>query len=236
MPLKRARENYSSPPNAAFAQHLENSSPEPEPEPESEPKPKTEAKLVRAPPPVSSQQGSGITPSNPRLMVELKQAMKRGFDKTTGITMCNIGDATNIWSATKEYWEQPGMSNNYNNIQMQLKEMGLNKITFNLKFPDDYPFSPPFVFVSHPHIINSCVFPRGGICQQMLSRVKGNGWTPLLNAYSLMISLTSRIETYPGVGVQTGVYDAHTEAGARYDFETIERAHASGWDKSKSKS
>ena len=232
--MKRAHEESSSPPKAAFEQHQKKSSPEPEPE--SEPEPKTETKLVRAPTPAPSQQGSGITPSNTRLMVELKQAMKRGLDEATGITMCNIGDATNLWSATKEYWEQEGMSENYNNIRIQLKAMGLTKITYNLKFPDDYPFSPPFVFVSYPHITNSCVFPRGGICQQMLSRVKGNGWTPLLNAYSLMISLTSLIETYPGVGVQTGVYDAHTEAGARYDFETIERAHAAGWDKSKSKS
>ena len=111
-------------------------------------------------------------------------------------------------------------------IQKQLREKGLTEVNLGMKFPEDYPGNAPFVWLKGPHIYCPIIFGGGGFCAETLSA--NFGWTPLMRAYMLQVSLRALVENYKRVELDFTVKE-HTELSARKNTERIFDIHKKGW-------
>ena len=186
---------------------------------------------------------SNSTSTNVRLMGEWKQAQKRqagthnGADPQSGLSFDFVDeeDCTH-WTCKKYYPKNDDASEEYKRIREGLGELGVDCVEWHLRFSENYPFTPPRVWLSYPHLESTNVWTRGGVCSQIVSEQTGGGWSPLLNVNTLMVSVTNTTESYKGTRVKQGKYEPHTERGAMLDFGKIENAHKDGWSQSKTKS
>lgn len=130
-------------------------------------------------------------------------------------------------------------------------------VTLSMKFPPDYPFSPPFVHIVSPRMVaneSPFVFEGGAICAQILT---SDGWTPTNDIESLIVSLRALLTAPPrskrrpaaaagegegnnnngegmggGLCVDLGNLDPYDEATARKSFRGLVLFHEKhGWGK-----
>ena len=76
-------------------------------------------------------------------------------------------------------------------LAKDMKVVGISNVELEMTFPDQYPFAPPFVRVTHPrfkertgHVLN------GAICMELLT---SDGWNPVNDIESIIVSVRAQI-------------------------------------------
>ncbi|XP_029445860.1 ubiquitin-conjugating enzyme E2Q-like protein 1 [Rhinatrema bivittatum] len=68
-------------------------------------------------------------------------------------------------------------------LWQDMKETGTEHILLNLSFPDNFPFSPPFMRVLSPRLENGYVLDGGAICMELLTP---RGWSSAYTVEAVM--------------------------------------------------
>jgi len=99
-------------------------------------------------------------------------------------------------------------------------------IRLDMKFPKDYPFSPPFIRVVRPRFqfLTGHVTVGGSICMELLTR---SGWSPGNDIESILIQIRSEIMS-GGARLDLQNLTAYDEAEAKTAFQRAAKRH--GWD------
>ena len=163
-----------------------------------------------------------------RVMKEYEQIKKNGIEAEIGIEFKLVDEDNPMeWEVEWVYELPPELaSDTHLTIQKQLRDKGLSGVRLGMKFPEDYPGDAPFVWLKGPHIYCPIIFGGGGFCAETLSA--NFGWTPLMRAYMLQVSLRALVENYKRVELDFTVKE-HTELSARKNQERIFDIHKKGW-------
>jgi ubiquitin-protein ligase len=75
------------------------------------------------------------------------------------------------------------------NLAKDMLVLGVNSIELEMKFPDQYPFEPPFVRVVKPRFKRQTGFVmNGALCMELLTK---DGWNPINDIESVIVSIRS---------------------------------------------
>merc|ERR1719276_706200 len=74
-------------------------------------------------------------------------------------------------------------------LQKDLLVLGVDHVELEMKFPDQYPFEPPFVRVVKPRFKRQTGFVmNGALCMELLTK---DGWNPINDIESVIVSVRS---------------------------------------------
>jgi len=75
------------------------------------------------------------------------------------------------------------------NLAKDMRVLGIDHIELEMKFPDQYPFEPPFVRVVRPRFKRQTGFVmNGALCMELLTK---DGWNPINDIESVIVSIRS---------------------------------------------
>ena len=75
------------------------------------------------------------------------------------------------------------------NLAKDMMVVGINNIELEMKFPEQYPFEPPFVRVVKPRFKRQTGFVmNGALCMELLTT---DGWNPINDIESVVVSIRS---------------------------------------------
>jgi ubiquitin-conjugating enzyme E2 Q len=78
---------------------------------------------------------------------------------------------------------------NESNLAKDMQVLGINHIALEMKFPNQYPFEPPFVRVVQPRFKRQTGFVmNGALCMELLTK---DGWNPINDIESVIVSIRS---------------------------------------------
>ena len=98
----------------------------------------------------------------------------------------------------------------------------LEKAKLEIKFPDLYPFEPPFIFINSPIFTEDSKYitDKGSLCYEYLTP---NNWLPAISIKNVILQIDYLI-IHPGKILKKGIYDFET---AKKSFDTL--ANGNGW-------
>mmetsp|Transcript_91539 Transcript_91539/g.137064 ORF Transcript_91539/g.137064 Transcript_91539/m.137064 type:complete len:387 (-) Transcript_91539:219-1379(-) len=97
------------------------------------------------------------------------------------------------------------------NLAKDMMVLGINSIELEMKFPDQYPFEPPFVRVVKPRFKRQTGFVmNGALCMELLTK---DGWNPINDIESVIVSIRSLLVVGDGrLQAATDLSDSRYEA------------------------
>ncbi|XP_071479862.1 uncharacterized protein [Diadema antillarum] len=116
-------------------------------------------------------------------------------------------------------------------LAKDMKKHNIDHVLFNIAFPDDFPFSPPFVRVVSPHIEYGYVLDGGAICMELLTP---QGWSSAYTIDAVILQLGATLVAGDGRIVQPGVRSdvPFNKQEAQESFRAIVETHERyGWHK-----
>eukprot|EP01098_Paradermamoeba_levis_P002090 TRINITY_DN1248_c0_g1_i1.p1 TRINITY_DN1248_c0_g1~~TRINITY_DN1248_c0_g1_i1.p1 ORF type:complete len:352 (+),score=96.87 TRINITY_DN1248_c0_g1_i1:57-1112(+) len=168
--------------------------------------------------------GSGSKGASERLIKDLSSIMADEKPKY-GFSASPIQDDLYHWEVRFFDFEK-GSGLEKDMIEMK-KKKGVEHIILDVRFPSDYPFSPPFVRVVRPRFQfrTGHVTVGGSICMEMLTK---SGWIPCNDIESILISIRS--EMIQGGGrLDFNNMSDYSEEEAKATFKRVAQQH--GWEK-----
>ena len=112
---------------------------------------------------------------------------------------------------------------------MELKQQTageVDSICLRISFPDDYPFSPPFVRIAAPYVVGGYVQRGGALCAELLT---SDGWAQAYSMEAVLVQVANTL-THPRTGIAKKAPAEYTEARARQAHRAISAYHAQhGW-------
>lgn len=111
-------------------------------------------------------------------------------------------------------------------ITKDMKKYNIDEIRIEVSFPDNYPFSPPFLRVVTPRFVRLTghVTSAGALCMQLLTE---KHWDPACSMESLIITIRSEI-LEGGGRIDPNMHNIpYPETDARRSFINVSRGH--GW-------
>ena len=112
-------------------------------------------------------------------------------------------------------------------IAQDMKKFGINEIEFEIRFPTNYPFSPPFVRIIVPrfmHLTGHIIAGSGAFCNELLTE---KGWSPSYSVESIIVSLVSEIIEGNGRLDPKMCHIPYSLEAAKTDFIRVAKSH--GW-------
>eukprot|EP00794_Sanderia_malayensis_P018757 gene18757-20648_t len=111
-------------------------------------------------------------------------------------------------------------------LQYDMNEMGLTFISLNLSFPDNFPFSPPFMRVVRPKIEGGFVLDGGAICMELLTP---SGWSSAYTVEAMIMQFAALVVKGKGRIDKTAKGD-FTKKDAESSFKKLVKTHERyGW-------
>jgi ubiquitin-conjugating enzyme E2 Q len=168
-----------------------------------------------------------------RLNAELRKLKQDGsFSGANEITFEPVEEKLQEWSVVVKGWSHPDASSNSRSFAKELQKTGLDGVEFRVCFPEDYPVSPPFVYLRKPFVTFDNLFDASGsMCLDVLMPA---GWTPATTVGSLMTTIRSHMDSSiklsPGWKHTDGSVRYYTEKVARDGFGAIVSIH-SNWSR-----
>lgn len=97
-----------------------------------------------------------------------------------------------------------------------------------MKFPKDYPMTPPFVRIVRPRFqfLTGHVTIGGSICMQMLTR---SGWSPSNDIESILVQVRAEIMSDPRARLESHSGREYSESEAKSAFERMVAKY--GWNR-----
>jgi len=166
--------------------------------------------------------GSGSKTATDRLMKDL-QAIMRSDSTQFGYEAGPLDDNLYLWEV-KLFGFDPksDLSKDFEKVQKNEKE---RYIRLEMKFPNDYPFSPPFIRVVRPRFKfhTGHVTIGGSICMELLTR---SGWSPGNDIESILVQIRSEMLS-GGARLDLNNKSDYTEKEAQDAFSRVAKQH--GW-------
>ena len=154
-----------------------------------------------------------------RIAAELKPIQK-GDPAKSGFSVDLVDDDLFLWEVRLF-----GFDPKDEQIARDMAAHGVKDIVLRIRFPEDYPLSPPFCRVLRPRFEfhTGHVTLGGSICMELLTR---RGWSPENTVEALCMSIRS---TWLAGGARLDPHSRrdYTEAEAREAFQRLVRQH--GW-------
>nr|XP_054768078.1 ubiquitin-conjugating enzyme E2 Q2-like [Lytechinus pictus] len=116
-------------------------------------------------------------------------------------------------------------------LYKDMKKHNFEYILFNMTFPDNFPFSPPFVRVVSPHVEYGYVLDGGAICMELLTP---QGWSSSYTIDAVIMQLGATLIAGDGRIVQSGFRTdvPFNKQEAEVSFRAIVETHERyGWHK-----
>lgn len=117
-------------------------------------------------------------------------------------------------------------------IAADMKERGIDHVTLRINFPQDYPNSPPFVYMLRPRLRQGTgyVLNGGGICMELLTPSE---WSPATSISALVMSVRAMLlmgnARLKETARSTSEHDYSLDEAKR-DFAHIVKVHKQhGW-------
>ena len=111
-------------------------------------------------------------------------------------------------------------------LAQDMKKFGINEIELEIKFPENYPFSPVFLRVVRPRFMSLTAHVTGGgsVCNEILTE---RGWSPMCSIESLItIVVSEMIEGEARIDPQK-YHIPYSLAEAKESFIRVAKSH--GW-------
>ncbi|XP_019638353.1 PREDICTED: ubiquitin-conjugating enzyme E2Q-like protein 1 [Branchiostoma belcheri] len=109
-----------------------------------------------------------------------------------------------------------------------MQEMGTEFVLLNLTFPENFPFSPPFMRVLTPKIENGYVMDGGAICMELLTP---KGWSSAYTVEAIILQFSASLVKGKGrINRKTKKKDTYTRSHAEASFRNVVKTHEKyGW-------
>ncbi|XP_070574815.1 ubiquitin-conjugating enzyme E2 Q1-like [Ptychodera flava] len=169
--------------------------------------------------------GDGSAVAVHRLLADLK-LLKKSEGKF-GVEGNPKGDNLFIWDVKlKDFDPKSKLGKDLKTYATKYKRDEV--ITLEMKFPKDYPMSPPFVRVLRPRFkfLTGHVTVGGSICMQLLTK---SGWRPANDIESILIQIRSEIMSDPNAQLDYEADREYDEHAAKQAFERMVMRY--GWNK-----
>lgn len=110
-------------------------------------------------------------------------------------------------------------------MKIYKQRVGIDFIDLEVKFPNDYPFSPPFIRVVKPRFKfhTGHVTVGGSICMELLTN---SGWAPTNNIESVLVQIRSEM-LMGGGRLDLSNTQPYSEHEAKAAFQRVAKDH--GW-------
>lgn len=107
-----------------------------------------------------------------------------------------------------------------------MKKYGINNIELEIRFPDNYPFEPPFIWVISPRFKfrTGHVTINGSICLQLLTN---QGWSAAAHIENVLVQIKSLLTEGEGRIDNEKLHIPYDYRQARDDFVRVAASH--GW-------
>ena len=164
--------------------------------------------------------GAASKKATQRIAAELKTIQKSDPAKS-GFSVDLVDDDLYLWEVRLF-----GFDPKDEQIARDMAAKGIKDIVLRIRFPDDYPLSPPFCRVLRPRFEfhTGHVTLGGSICMELLTR---KGWSPENSIEAVIMSIRSNF-LEGGARLASSQYGDYSEADAREAFDRLVRQH--GWN------
>lgn len=173
-------------------------------------------------------QTEGSKEATQRLIADLKALSKSGVEKL-GISATPINDNLYMWEVKFFNFEADiPLSRDLKEYQRKTNNQSDESITLMMRFPKDYPYSPPFIYVTKPRFMfhTGHVTVGGSICMELLT---ASGWRPVNDIESILMQIRSEM-IEGGARLDLSNHNmGYTESEAIEAFKRVARFH--GWEK-----
>lgn len=130
----------------------------------------------------------GSTTATDRIMKELKDIYKCNSYKN-GIFSIELEDENiYMWKITLKCVDNE--SPLYDDLKKLKETRGEEGIVLKVSFKDDYPMTPPFIYVHSPQISGGFVLGGGAICMELLTT---QGWSSAYNMESVILQIAATL-------------------------------------------
>jgi len=165
-------------------------------------------------------EGGSSKKATQRIAAELK-SIQKGNPAKSGFSVELVNDDMYLWEV-----KLFGFDPKDEQIARDMNRLGVKNIVVHIKFPEDFPLSPPFCRIVRPRFQfhTGHVTLGGSICMELLTR---KGWSPE-NSVEAVI-MTIRANFLEGGARIESAEGGYSEAEAREAFKRLVIAH--GWDK-----
>ena len=121
--------------------------------------------------------------SKRRLAQDLYRIMNKDTSVTGFVLEPAVEDQMDSWRINLFQFDEDSM------LAKDLAVLGLDSVELEMSFPEQYPFSPPFVRVVRPRFKRQTGFVmNGALCMELLTN---DGWNPVNDIESVIVSIRS---------------------------------------------
>lgn len=118
-----------------------------------------------------------------RLALDLYRIMNQDTDKAGFTLVPSSEDSMDNWTIKLFQFDEDSK------LAQDMKVLSVPYIELEMKFPDQYPFEPPFVRVTQPRFRRQTGFVmNGALCMELLTK---DGWNPINDIESVIVSIRS---------------------------------------------
>jgi ubiquitin-conjugating enzyme E2 Q len=153
-------------------------------EQEQEPKPPTKWKEpTREAVDMSLRAQSEPSGGKRRLAQDLYKIMNQDTEEAGFSLAPSSEDSMDLWTIKLFQFDEES------NLSKDMRVLNIDHIQLEMKFPDQYPFEPPFVRVVRPRFKRQTGFVmNGALCMELLTK---EGWNPINDIESVIVSIRS---------------------------------------------
>jgi len=168
--------------------------------------------------------GSGSKQATSRLLTDLK-AFKKSDSSKYGVSAEPIGDNLYLWDV--KFFGFESKSDLGKDLAQYQKLRGIDHVLLEMRFPSEYPWKPPFIYVKRPRFQfhTGHVTIGGSICMELLTT---SGWTPANDIENILIQIRSEM-IVGNARLDLRNLSDYSEEEAKQNFTRVARQH--GWEK-----
>jgi len=168
--------------------------------------------------------GSGSKQATQRLITDLNHFMKSDTSQY-GVSAEPINENLYLWDV--KFFGFEGNSDLGKDLAEYKKQRGIDHVQLEMRFPAEYPWKPPFIYVKRPRFQfrTGHVTIGGSICMELLTT---SGWTPANDIENILIQIRSEIIA-GGARLDLKNMSTYSEEEAKQAFMRVARQH--GWEK-----
>jgi len=149
------------------------------------------------------------------------------IDKKSGFTAEPVENDIFLWNVKMYFKDLKSVCKDFcEDLDSYKKKFGQDHVLFEMKFPDGYPYKPPFIRVVTPRFqhLTGHVTIGGSICMELLTT---SGWKPINTLESIFIQI--RLEISIGnARIDFSNTSSYTENEAVEAFNRVAKRY--GWD------
>ncbi|OQV24334.1 Ubiquitin-conjugating enzyme E2 Q2 [Hypsibius exemplaris] len=166
----------------------------------------------------------GTVQASDRLMKELKHIYKSDNYKNQLFSVELVNDSLYDWMV-KIYKVDPDSALHKDMVEMN-KKLKIDHLCISMKFPDSFPFSPPFVRIINPVISGGYVLTGGAICMELLTK---GGWSSAYTVEAVVLQIAATlVKGRARINFQLQPTQAYSQSRAEESFRHLVKIHDKG--------